>query len=76
MCHEHHRLLPPEELDEHAGKVVFAVENQEVVVWAFDRDDPSDDPLVWQGQPSGEWYSEEASLSRFMVGMWEWIVAG
>ncbi len=78
----HHRLLPPDEIEAHDKRVVFAEENQRVVVWAFDADDGSDDPLVWQGQPDPDdspglvWYPEDRTLSDFIIEMWTWITSG
>lgn len=73
-------MLPPDELKRDDGKVVFAEENQQVVVWAFDAADTVEDPQVWQGQAgSGDtgdamvWYREEETLSSFMVSMWRWV---
>ena len=47
------------------------MENQEVVVWAFDSPPITDDPEVWQGQERGDggfdWYPEEISLSQFLI---------
>lgn len=68
----HNRILPPVSLRTLDDKVVFAEENQGVVVWAFDASDTSEDPLVWQGQPVAdgvEWYSEDERLSRFVIDM-------
>ncbi len=55
---------------------MFAEENQGVVAWAFDRGEEADDPNVWQGQPSAErshpsyeWFSEDLTVSRFIVEM-------
>ncbi len=77
----HHRLLLPHGLKRHGTKVVFAIENQETVVWAYDSADTSDDPGVWQGQPApGDgrvieaWFSEERTLTVFIVSMWRWLV--
>ena len=79
----HHRLLLPNQLDRRGGKVIFAEENQQTIVWAFDESDGVDDPEVWQGQLAAGgldegivWYSEELPLSRFVVEMWTWTVTG
>lgn len=78
----HHRLLRPDELKPNDGRVVFAEENQQVVVWAFETTDTAADPMVWQGQPDPDdatgfvWYSEELTLSEFVISMWRWIVTG
>ena len=77
----HHRLLLPDELERHDTRVVFAVENQETIVWGYDISEPSDDPLVWQGHPSATgdaidaWYSEDMTLSSFITAMWRWLAA-
>ena len=69
----HNRILGPGELGHEGGKVVFAEENQEVVIWGFGVSENVDDPEVWQGQrdisAGCEWYSEELALSRFLVEM-------
>ena len=78
----HHRLLLPDEIERQDNWVVFAEENQQVVVWAFDQADHADDPLVWQGQPDPSdaarlvWYPEDRALSDFMIEMWTWIKSG
>lgn len=76
----HNRLLPPDELKPDDGRVVFAEENQQVVVWAFETVDTAADPMVWQGQPDDAagfvWYSEDRTLSEFIISMWNWIVTG
>lgn len=66
------RIFPPSGLRTWGDKVVFAEENQGVVVWAYQASDTSEDPLVWQGQPVAdgvEWYSEDERLSRFLIDM-------
>lgn len=78
----HHRLLPPDDLVHDDKRVVFAEENQVAVVWAFESEERSDDPNVWQGQPDPAdatrltWYPEEQTLSAFLVSMWKWILSG
>ena len=75
---EHNRVLGPSDLRDSGDKVVFAEENQQVVVWAFDRFSTADDPEVWQGQPAGDpvhWYPEDLSLSRFLIDMFHHTVA-
>ncbi|MEO6989319.1 MAG: hypothetical protein ABI239_11810 [Aquihabitans sp.] len=70
----HNRILGPGLLRYADDKVIFAVENQEAVVWGFDAATTADDPEIWQGQTAEaddrfEWYSEEALLSRFLMTM-------
>lgn len=79
----HNRLLLPDQLQRRDGKVIFAEENQQAVVWAFREADAARDPEVWQGQPAAGgfdegivWYSEESPLSRFIVKMWTWTITG
>lgn len=77
-------LLTPNELEREDQKLVFAIENQGVVIWGIDESDDADDPEVWQGQPSGlswddggvVWYSEELPLSRFIIEMFTFAVTG
>lgn len=74
---DHHRLLSPSETWRSDQRLVFAEENQQVLIWAVGEDDPSDDPTVWQGQPqpggSVVWYSEEMPVTEFMVEWWTWV---
>lgn len=70
----HNLIFSADQLREHDGKVIFAEENQEVVVWAYEAGDTDHDPEVWQGQPDPTghaltWYSEELQLSRFLIEM-------
>jgi len=65
----HNRILDPDEVDEHDGKLVFWLENQEVYEWAADPDD--DDPLVYEratvdGEP---WHPTGVRLSAFLVSV-------
>ena len=82
LNHVHHRLLLPDELERDDKRVVFAEENQQVVVWAFDVAERAADPLVWQGQPDRDgatglrWYPEDRTLSGFIIAMWKWITTG
>ena len=77
----HNRILPADRLRLLDGRVVFAEENQDVVVWGYDDEDGSDDAMVWQGQPGSSaddptvWYSEERRLSWFLVEMLAHTVA-
>lgn len=77
-----YELRMPDDLEVIDGKVVFAEENQGVVVWAYNTSDDGADPVVWQGQPSRTepggietWYSEEKTLSVFVVELWNWLFA-
>lgn len=74
----HNRVLAPEHLRHSGGKVVFAEENQDVLVWGFDVGSATADPEVWQ-RPAGpddhQWFSEELTLSRFLVEMIRHTVA-
>ena len=70
---EHNRLYTPRQLKNWRGKLVFMEENQNVVFWGVDIDD-SGDPEVLQAcnEMPLRWYSEECTLSRFIVKMWRW----
>lgn len=71
-CSAHNRILQPDQLRVIDDKVVFAEENQNVVVWGYDVGSTQDDPEVWQGQPLGgdhEWYREDVTSSRFLIEM-------
>ena len=75
----HNRLLLPDELEVQGQRTIFAKENQEAVVWAYETSEASADPPVWQGHPDGRkgsisaWYPEDATVSEFMVSMWRWL---
>lgn len=75
--HRHNRLLAPGEAMSHESKLIFAEENQHVVVWAIDQSEVLADPRVWQGQADAaggyRWYLEDRPLSGFMAEMWRWI---
>ena len=65
----HNTILEPDEVEEHDGKLVFWLENQEVYEWAADPDD--DDPLVYEratveGEP---WHATGVRLSAFLVSV-------
>jgi len=66
------RLYEPDKLMISNGFLVFAEENQNVVVWGIKTDKPlNEDPEVFQGQPLAdekyEWHSEEKTFSRFII---------
>lgn len=72
LSRRHNRIFPPSNLRTWGNKVVFAEENQGVVMWAFEVPNTSEDPPVWQGQPFDdgvEWYPEDEHLSRFLIDM-------
>lgn len=65
----HNTVLEPEQVQEDGGKLVFWVENQEVVLWAADRD--GDDPMVYEranvdGEP---WHPTGVPLSGFLLNI-------
>lgn len=71
----HNQLLAPEQTYELDDYLVFAHENQEVVVWSMSLSESSADPLVYQGQyydGKYTWYSEEQTFSHFIIAMWDW----
>ena len=76
------RLLPPGDIFIRDGKRIFFEEEQGAILWAFDYGPATgDDPEVWQGvMVDGSddifWYSEEMSLSAFLVAMLRWKVTG
>ncbi|MCJ8332298.1 MAG: hypothetical protein HRT89_22470 [Lentisphaeria bacterium] len=72
---EHNRLLSPEQTYREGDHLVFAEENQNVVIWGILLNEQQDDPIVFQGQENEEkitWYSEEMTFSNFLLGMWKW----
>lgn len=72
---EHNRLRDPAELSLLEGKLVFMEENQVVVFWGTDeRACDQDDPEVFQANNEVPivWYSEQISLSDFIIKMWRW----
>lgn len=72
---EHNILYDPTELEIIDGYLVFAEENQRVVIWGIPEPDlTSSDPIVYQGQEYQEidWYSEEKTFSQFIIEMWKW----
>jgi hypothetical protein len=77
---QNHNLLRPIEALEWMGdKLVFMDENQWVVFWGVQKEDLGKaDPIVWQGVNGKpiEWYTEEYTLSRFLMAMWKWTMTG
>lgn len=72
---EHNVLYDPTELELIDGFLVFAEENQRVVIWGIRESDLlSNDPIVYQGQEHEkiDWYSEEKTFSEFIIDMWRW----
>jgi hypothetical protein len=72
---EHNRLYLPEELQVEDGFLVFQEENQAVVHWGVPlRSAKRADPEVWQraNEDRAEWYSEEMTLSDFVVKNLAW----
>jgi len=71
----HNRLYALDDLSIEDGKLVFMEENQDVVQWAIDTADMSEDPLVFQ-RASGEadelWYPEELECTDFLKLMIYW----
>ena len=79
----HNHLFPPDQVELRGGKLVFAEENQGSVIWGFDEIAGTEDPEVWQGQPTAgdyddsvDWYSEDLPVSQFLVEMWKWTITG
>lgn len=57
------------------GKLIFMEENQNVVQWAVDLADTSDDPLVFQrasGEGDETWYPEDEACQDFLALMIYW----
>lgn len=56
--------------------LVFAEENENVVVWGILKSDLRiEDPVVYQGQEYNgkySWYSEDSTFSRFVIQMFKW----
>jgi hypothetical protein len=72
---EHNILYLPDQLAMVDGYLVFAEENQRVVIWGFREDElESADPVVYQSQDPETlgWYSEKMAFSIFIVKMWRW----
>ena len=69
----HNRLLPPDDLEVHRGRLVFMEENQRVVFWGLQGRSTAADPLVFQTTDldTGEWFVE-ARCSRFLSAMLCW----
>jgi len=73
---EHNILYHPKKLKKLKGKLLFMEENQRVVFWGLDVQEPNQaDPQVFQTDNSEplEWYSEEKSFSEFILSMWRWL---
>jgi len=75
------RLLPPNELSMEYGKLMFLVENQEVVVWGTDAlAEPTDDPPCYQAtnkEPlAWDCVSERCSIFILVMLHWEAAFAG
>ncbi len=71
----HNRLYALDDLSIEDGKLVFMEENQNVVQWAIDTADVSDDPLVFQrasGEDDETWYPEEEPCRAFLELMIYW----
>ena len=71
-------LVSPRELSTEAGKLVFLVENQAVVLWGTDAGaNPTDDPPSYQAT-NGEplvWESVNERCSVFLLVMLHWEAA-
>jgi hypothetical protein len=65
----HNTVLEPEQVQEDGGKLVFWVENQEVVLWAADRD--GDDPMVYErvNVDDEPWHPTGVPLSAFLLNI-------
>jgi hypothetical protein len=76
---KHHNLLYSiQELEWVGNKLVFMEENQSVAFWGILETDLREaDPIVWQGVngESLEWYSEDLTVSQFLMEMWRWTLA-
>lgn len=71
----YNHLYPLDELALEDGKLIFMEENQNVVQWAIDTADTSDDPLVFQRAGEEEdalWYPEEEQCTAFLTLMIYW----
>ena len=73
---EHNRILEPNEMYYIEDYLVFAEENENVVVWGILKSDLQiEDPMVYQGQEYNgkySWYSEDSTFSRFIIQMFKW----
>jgi hypothetical protein len=65
----HNTVLEPDQVQEDGGKLVFWVENQEVVLWAADRD--GDDPMVYErvNVDGAPWHPTGVPLSGFLLNV-------
>jgi hypothetical protein len=71
----YNRLYPLDELEIEDGKLIFMEENQNVVQWAIDLVDISEDPLVFQRASDEDdelWYPEEEGCRDFLELMIYW----
>ena len=72
---EHNRILAPNEMYYIEDYLVFAEENENVVVWGILKSDLQiEDPMVYQGQEYNgkySWYSEDSTFSRFIIQMFK-----
>ena len=73
---EHNRILEPNEMYYIEDYLVFAEENENVVVWGILKSDLQiEDPMVYQGQEYNgkySWYSEDSTFSIFIIQMFKW----
>lgn len=77
---QHNRLYPPSRLAEDSdGMVVFAEENQNVVVWGYKAADSDNNPRVYQkqfdGQDFGKWTEEGLHMDHFLICFAYWNAA-
>lgn len=71
----YNKLYTLDELRIEDGKLIFMVENQNVVHWATDTADTSEDPLVFQqaiDEDDELWYPEEEQCATFLELMIYW----
>jgi hypothetical protein len=71
----YNRLYPLDELSIEDGKLIFMEENQNVVQWAIDTADISEDPLVFQRSSEEDdelWYPEDLECTAFLELMIYW----
>ena len=77
LNHVFNRLVAPDEWEVHRRKLVFMVENQEVVVWGVSLSGRStEDPAVFQAATVSDgladWYQEQRRCSVFLTVMLHW----
>lgn len=73
---QHNRLLSPDRLVmDSEGMVVFAEENQNVVIWGYKVADDHK-PVVYQrqfdGEAYGDWTEEGSSMEHFLISFAYW----